>query len=170
MGPAVQMSAYHKCNGEGNSSSRIGFMLWLIRVLDVFINDFCRQMFSKETLCEWRKRMANYLKINLKFCSLRLCSLGSVQLLQASDSLDFKRNVGLRWDDPLGKQSPINTSTLIISMKNLRWRCWGVVRTGNHTGRRKGWTRWESQRVTLARKYNLQLELPCPTKMKSLVT
>lgn len=96
----VQISANPKSNGDENSSLRIGFVLWLIRVLYVIINAFHRRRFSKEILFEHGGKSANDLKIILKFYSRRLCSPGAVQLLQASDSPDIKRNVasdGMIW-------------------------------------------------------------------------
>lgn len=74
-GKVAQISTNHKPNGDKNSSSRIRFILWLIRVWNVIISDFHHQRFSRDTLCAWRKKSANDLQIILKFYSLRLCVL-----------------------------------------------------------------------------------------------
>lgn len=72
-GKVAQISTNHKPNGDKNSSSRIRFILWLIRVWNVIISDFHHQRFSRDTLCAWRKKSANDLQIILRFYSLRLC-------------------------------------------------------------------------------------------------
>lgn len=69
---------------------------------------FATKAFSKGILCAYGgTRALNDLKITLKFYPLRLGSLGAVQQLQASDSLDFQKNVGLGWDDLPGKWRPL---------------------------------------------------------------
>lgn len=133
LGAAVPISANHKSNGDENSLSRVGFTLWLIRVLCVVINDFCHQRLlfvheGKRVLMIWR--LGSSL---IPWGSVLWELFGSfkVQILQTS-----KGNTGLRWDDPSQEWSPINTSVLIISVESLAWRRLSVVRETH--GKRKG--------------------------------
>lgn len=137
LGKAVPSSANHRSKGDENSSSRVGFTLWLIRVLYVIINDFCHQRFSRELLFvhEGKKvlmiwRLGSSL---MPWGSVLWELFGSskVQILQTS-----KGNTGLRRDDPSQKWSPINTSVLIINVESLAWRSLSVVRETH--GKRKG--------------------------------
>lgn len=49
-GKVVQISANHTFKGDENSSLRIGFILWLMRILPVTTNDFQYQTSSKKIL------------------------------------------------------------------------------------------------------------------------
>lgn len=51
--------------------------------------------------------------------------------------------------------------------KNLPWKCSGIIKAGKHMTRAK-WGEKESQRVTLAGKHNVHLQLLWPITMKSL--
>lgn len=113
-GKVAHISANHKSNEGENSSSRIGFILWLTRVLYVTMNDFQHQTFSKEILFEQGGRWA--LMILKSFSSFIPWGpvLWELFRFQTSDSADFKRVVGFRWDEPPGKQSPLNELELSV--------------------------------------------------------